>query len=350
MDRKSQSTDGHKRRLPTVGRVVYRPWPAAVDVEDGSVSLARDETRTRVQLAAAPPFRFDLGLRYLLRSTDEVLDVVEGGAHRRALAGRHGPVLVELRAVEVEGLPGIEAKLLVGELEPGELAAFACRLYRLDDDRAALPEREPLAAQLLDAFRGLPLVQVGSPFEALSWAILGQQINIAFAYRLKRRFVEQFGQQLAYEGRAYFAFPSPERVAVLAHDEHLLPLQFSRQKSRYVIALAQAICDGRLDLDALSMLDDEEALARLQEQVGVGRWTAEYALLRGYGRRDMIPAGDAGLKAAVGVHLGLPGNASEAQVRELAEGWRPYRGELAFMVWFALNAGWFRRATVRRAR
>ena len=88
-------------------------------------------------------------------------------------------------------------------------------------------------------------------------------------------------------------------------------------------------------------------MARLQEQVGIGRWTAEYALLRGYGRRDLIPAGDAGLKAAVGVYLGLPGHASEAQVRELAERWRPYRGELAFMVWFAMNQGWFKRSGSR---
>jgi DNA-3-methyladenine glycosylase II len=294
-------------------------------------------------LAARAPFRFDFGLRYLQRSPDEVLDIVANGAHRRAMPGRNGPALVEIRSATVQDRPGVTVELLAGELAPGEPAAFARRLYRLGDDRAALPDDEPLAARLLTAFRGLPLVQVGSPFEALSWAILGQQINIAFAYRLKRRFVEQFGQPLAYQGRTYYAFPDPERVATLAHDEHLLPLQFSRQKSRYVIALAQAVCDGRLDLDSVALLDDEEALVRLQEQVGIGRWTAEYALLRGYGRRDLIPAGDAGLKAAVGVHLGLPGNASEVQVRELAERWRPYRGELAFMIWFALNAGWFKR-------
>ena len=111
--------------------------------------------------------------------------------------------------------------------------------------------------------------------------------------------------------------------------------------------LVSRAAEGRLDLDAIASLDDEEALARLQEQVGIGRWTAEYALLRGYGRRDLIPAGDAGLKAAVGVYLGLPGHASEAQVRELAERWRPYRGELAFMVWFVMNQGWFKRSGSR---
>ena len=298
----------------------------------------------RIRLPACAPFRFDFALRYLARSTDEVLDVVTDGAHRRALVGRTGPLLIELRAAAVDGAPGVEAALLSGELRADELASIARRMYRLVDDRAALPADEPLAAELLAAFRGLPLVQSGSPFEALSWAILGQQINIAFAYRLKRRFVEQYGAPLEYQGRTYYAFPDPERVALLSHEEHLLPIQFSRQKSRYVIALAQAICSGSLDLDAIALMEDDEALARLQEQVGVGRWTAEYALLRGYGRRDLIPAGDAGLKAVVGVHLGLPGHATELQVRELAEGWRPYRGELAFMVWFALNHGWYKRA------
>lgn len=296
---------------------------------------------TRVRLPARPPFRFDFGLEYLARSQEEILDVVEDGVHRRVIAGARGPALIEIRPAAVNGGGGVEAVTLAGEVAPDALAAFVRHQYRLDDDRSSLPNGDSLSAPLLDHFAGLPLMQTGSPFEALIWAVLGQQINVAFAYQLKRRFVEQFGEQVHHDGRTYYAFPDPVRVATLSHERDLRPLQFSRQKSRYATELAQAVLDGRLDFDEIAELDDEAALQSLQAHVGVGRWTAEYVLLRGFGRRDVIPAADAGLRAALCAHLGLTGNASEAQVREIGEHWRPYRGELAFLIWFSLQHGWF---------
>ncbi len=200
---------------------------------------------------------------------------------------------------------------------------------------------EPLAELLRENFEGLPVVQTLTPWEALVWAIIGQQINIAFAYRLKRAFIEQYGAALQHDDRTFHAFPAPEQVARLEHERDLLPIQFSRQKSRYIIAAAQAVLDGSLDFDAIATLDDEAASARLQQQIGIGRWTAEYILLRGFGRLDVIPAGDAALKALVGQHLELGRAATELEVRMLAERWKPWRGETAFMLWFGKQAGLF---------
>jgi DNA-3-methyladenine glycosylase II len=82
-------------------------------------------------------------------------------------------------------------------------------------------------------------------------------------------------------------------------------------------------------------LPPDEALVKLQTLVGIGRWTAEYVLLRGLGYPDSIPAGDVALQRAIGLaYYGRP--ATEAEVRLTALPWAPWRGYAAMCWWFSL--------------
>jgi DNA-3-methyladenine glycosylase II len=290
-------------------------------------------------LPAKQPFRFDLALDYLRRSDDEVLDIVHGDSYRRALHGPDGPALIEVSPAE----GGLVARVLAGRMPEDQLAGQVRRQFLLDYDRAVLPADDTFAGPLVQNFAGLPVVQTASPFEALVWAILGQQINIAFAYKLKRRFIENYGEKIVHDGTTYHLFPKQEIIVGVDHDE-LREIQFSRQKTRYIVALAQAVLDGEIDFGAVEGQDDEEAIGTLTRLVGIGRWTAEYALMRAFGRRDAIPAGDMGLRSAVGVFQNIHGNASEQAVRDLAENWRPYRGDIAFLCWFGFQHGFYKRA------
>jgi DNA-3-methyladenine glycosylase II len=305
-------------------------------------SPRQGQQMSEIVIPVRPPYRFDLALRYFQRSPDEIVDVVRDGRHYRVFDGGDGPLLIETSPGGPESQPSLAVHILVGNDDGVDLAAALSRLYQAEVDRSSHVHAEPLALKLVQHFNGLPVVQTVSPWEALVWAIIGQQINIAFAYRLKRAFVEAFGERVASNGHVHYRFPTLERIGELEHERDLRPLQFSRQKSRYIIELARSILTGELDFDEIATLDDEAASLALQRQLGVGRWTAEYALLRGFGRRNVIPAGDAALKFAVGRHLGLGRLATEDEVRELAERWRPLRGEIAFLLWFSLQSGWFR--------
>ena len=286
-------------------------------------------------------FRFDLALQYLQRSPDEILDLVDGERHRRALAGSTATSLIEITIDESGDTRSLRGECLRGQASEAEVLDAMEQIYLAQQASSDHTVDEALGRMLQENLRGLPVVQALTPWEALVWAIIGQQINIAFAYRLKRAFVESFGLSLTYEGETYFAFPDPERVAALEHERDLRPLQFSRQKSRYIIEAARSVVYGELDFDHISGLADDAATDALLTQLGIGRWTAEYILLRGFGRMDVIPAGDAALKAGVGKHLGLGRSASEDEVRELAESWTPRRGEIGFMLWFARQSGLF---------
>lgn len=292
-------------------------------------------------LTRSYPFDWRYAIAYLGRSNDEILDVVEGQAVRRAVGGPAGPALIEIQPNSHDGL---DVRVLAGDFPRADAIEQARRQYHVALPRDAGSIEEPLARKMLETFGNAPIVQAGSPYEALVWAILGQQITVQFAYRLKRALVECFGEPVTYDGRTYFAFPRAERLAELDHERDLRPLQFSRQKSRYIIEISRALVSGELDFDEIATLDDDQASARLQEHIGVGRWTAEYVLLRGLGRLDALPAGDAGLKAAVGVHLDLGRNATEDEVREIAEPWQPYRGAIGFLIWVSLQYGWFHKA------
>lgn len=301
------------------------------------------EQVTQLTIPVTAPFRFDLALRYLQRSPDEIIDLIRNGRHFRVLPGSAGPALLEISAAaDSEEVP-LTVRVLTGRADPELVSATVRNLYQPFPGPLGFKPSEPLAVRLHEHFRGLPVVQTLTPWEALVWAIIGQQINIAFAYRLKRAFVEQFGERVEHDGHTYFAFPEPNRVATLEHERDLLPILFSRQKSRYIIEAARSVLSGALDFDHIAAQDDDTASSALQEQLGIGRWTAEYILLRGFGRLDVIPAGDAALKALVGQHLDFGRPATEDEVRNLAESWKPRRGETAFMLWFAKQAGWFKR-------
>jgi DNA-3-methyladenine glycosylase II len=216
---------------------------------------------------------------------------------------------------------------------------IARRAFGLDADAegaAAVAGRDPVIAPLVERYRGLRPLAIPDPFETLVWAILGQQINVAFAARLKRALIERYGQPVPLDGATLWLFPPPRRLVDVTPEE-LRPLQISRQKAVYIAELARAVEGGRIDLAGLAALPDDGAIEALTRLKGIGRWTAEYLLLRGFGRPDAIPAADVGLRAALGRLHRLGRHASEAEVRAMAEAWRPYRGFVAFYLWFALQ-------------
>ena len=179
---------------------------------------------------------------------------------------------------------------------------------------------DPVLAAAVDKYRGLrPNLQV-DPFEMLVSSITAQQINLGFAYTVRGRLVAEYGEKLQVDGEEYYAFPTPEILADLQPGD-LLPLQFSRQKERYILNLARAIRSGEIDLDRLAELDDASVQEKLTALVGIGRWTADWFLARYLGRGHAIAAGDLAVKRSIERHYFNGERVSEEQIREFASVW-----------------------------
>ncbi len=195
---------------------------------------------------------------------------------------------------------------------------------------------DPCLTGLIGQLTGLRVFQKSAPFEALVTAIADQQVNLAFAETLKRRLILKYGRSINHRQVTLFEFPTPERLA--ACDElELNHLQFTRNKSRSIIRLAQGVAAGNIDLSAWQTLADDQLLDKLMSIHGVGRWTAEYVALIAYSRLNMLPAADIGLMNAVQKLYGLEHRPDEQELRKIGAAWEPFRGLVTFYLWFGLE-------------
>jgi len=316
-----------------------------------------DLTRTAATAAADPiqtveigelrptaPFDFAAALDYLRASPSAVLERVgeDDHSYRKALRLNGRDLLLTVRSIGAVASPRLTLTLAGRGLDAATATAaraLVTRIFALDADPApflALAERDPVFGSLIHRYPGLRPVLIADPFEALIWAVLGQQITITFARTLKLRLVTLAGRSLTIDGTDYPLFPDPATLAAL-DPELLRAHQFSRQKASYVVSLAAAVRDGALDFARVRALPRDEAIAALTRFHGIGRWTAEYLLMRGLGDRDSIPAADVGLRAVIGRWYGLGRKASEAEVRAYADAWAGWRGWAAFHWWHALQ-------------
>lgn len=120
----------------------------------------------------------------------------------------------------------------------------------------------------------------------------------------------------------------PQSLQVVAI--RLRELGFSRQKGRAILELAAAVVEGKVDLEALAALPDQAALARLRDLRGVGRWTAEYVLLRSLGRLHVFPGDDVGARNNLQAWLRLPRPLNYDAVSRTLNRWQRYGGLIYF--------------------
>jgi len=296
------------------------------------------------ELRPTTPFDFAAALDYLRASPSAVLERIgeDDHSYRKALRLAGRDLLLTVHSTGTVASPRLALSLAGGDLDAATATAaraLVTRVFALETDPApflALAARDPVFGGLIMRHPGLRPVLIADPFEALIWAVLGQQITITFARTLKLRLVALAGRTLTIDGTDYPLFPDPATLAALDPDS-LRAHQFSRQKAAYVTSLAAAVRDGALDFARIRALPPGEAIAALTRFHGIGRWTAEYLLMRGLGDRDSIPAADVGLRAIIGRWYGLGRKASEAEVRAYADAWAGWRGWAAFHWWHALQ-------------
>lgn len=196
----------------------------------------------------------------------------------------------------------------------------------LDEGLDALAARDPdVARAVSDA--GRPKLRKRRPgFEALLRAIVGQQVSIASAAAIWGRL------EKAAKPNAGNEPVRPDDLLAL-DDEALRGAGLSRQKMAYGRGLAEAVVAGRLDLDGLRRMDDEDAVAELVKVKGIGRWTAEIYLLFALSRPDVLPTDDLALMISAQRMKRLDERPNRAAMMELAESWRPWRGAAAHFLW-----------------
>ncbi len=292
----------------------------------------------KIRIPVPAEFDFSVNLDYLSRSPDESLYRIRDGRLYKAIPAGSRTAFFEV---------GAEAGCLVvrpldeepwsDEVEQAAVA-YARDWFDLDNDLSPfydMASRDPILRDVVSRLYGLRNMGIPDLFEALCWGIIGQQINLAFAYTLKRRFVESFGRRVRHGDVDCWLFPEPRDIAELVVGD-ITALKMTTKKAEYLIGVARLIADGELGRAMLQKGDFRSAEKRLVSIRGIGPWTANYVLMRCLRYPSAFPIDDVGLHNAIKSVLRMEQKPTAARIKELAVGWQGWEAYATFYLWRVL--------------
>ena len=257
-------------------------------------------------LRPRPPYDFDLTCRYATYGGGRYgADVFEAGAYTRLLDVRGHLVLATARSAGTVDAPVVDVIVRGDNADQAvvdEAALIFERMLGAGDDVEPfyrMADGDSVLAPIVSRLRGLHVPQSASAYEALVLAILGQQISTHVARMLRTLLIDTLGPSSSIDGETYRAFPRPQDID-RAGVEALRLINFSSRKAEYVVGIASRVASGRLDLESMRSRSDQEVVAALTGLRGVGPWTANWLLIRAFGRPDGFPAGDLALQRTLG--------------------------------------------------
>ena len=288
---------------------------------------------TAVYLIPPQEFDFSQCLKFLARSSQEIRHRVEQNALYKLVKLSDEPVLLKIRScnrisLRIDFLTSRPKKSI-----RAEAAKYVWKWFDLETDLKPfyrMAKNDPVLKDLKQNFYGLRIIAIPDLFEAICWAIIGQQINLEFAYTLKKRLVESFGEKLCYKKGVFYLFPTPQTISRQTVAD-LKRLQFTGKKSEYIIELAQKMKNGILTRNLLPPIDNfETARKELMQLRGVGIWTADYVCLRCLMDPAAFPIDDVGLQNAIKQQLSLNRKPTTDELLQYSSHWKNWQAYASF--------------------
>ncbi|MCY7482935.1 DNA-3-methyladenine glycosylase [Paenibacillus alvei] len=291
-----------------------------------------------IKLDVPREFSFTENLNYLSRASNECLYEIHNQKVYKAIPLGNRTPIIEISANQDQSLrmAYIGNEVPLDSSEHKAVQHYIRDWFDLDTDLSPfyeLAHRDPLLHDAVHAYSGLRIMGIPDLFEALSWGIIGQQINLTYAYTLKRRLVEQFGKQLICEDRSYWIYPTAEDIAALSIQD-LQQLRMTERKCEYLIQTAQLIANKQLTKEMLlgagGCKQAEEMLTQIR---GIGPWTANYVLMRCLRMPSAFPIDDVGLHNAVRHVLASDRKPTKSELRAMSVNWSGWEAYATFYLW-----------------
>jgi DNA-3-methyladenine glycosylase II len=297
-------------------------------------------------LTSPAPYDFDLTASYATyfqkrHAADSYID----GVFSRPLEIGDSLCLIKISSLGSIESPELRLVVKGTDLDDriiSEAKRQATRLLGIDQDPKPfyrMASEETFLGPLVQRLKGLHIPQAGSVWEALVLAILGQQISSHVARLLRRSLVDNYGFPLTDNGSVHHAFPRPDVIAEIGV-RGLQAIKISRNKATYIVDIAGRIASGSLELENLQALSDKEIIDFLTAIRGVGPWTANWLLIRAFGRPDGFPVEDLALRRTLNDLL-IRGTTplTPAHALQVSKRWSPFRSYVTTYLFAALRSG-----------
>ena len=283
------------------------------------------------------PFSFKHCLDFLDRNPLECLHEVKDGKLRKLLTLAGEPFLLQIdfhgNQLRTQVLNRAWTTVAANEAED-----YLTALFDLDRDLEPFYKffwEDELMGPVVRDFEGLRIIGFPDLFEALCWSVIGQQINLNFAYRLKERLVKAHGQRLKWEGQFYYAFPRAEDIRQIPLKQ-FQEWQFSQSKASYLLGISEKMVDGQIGSTTLKNLPTEEAVEELIKIKGIGPWSAHYVVMKHLRRSQAYPWQDVGLHNALKALSLSASKPDQEQLHQLGHNWHPWQAYATFYLWHTL--------------
>jgi AraC family transcriptional regulator of adaptative response / DNA-3-methyladenine glycosylase II len=283
-------------------------------------------------------FPAEAALRYIGRDPESPTERVKNGTTARAIALERGAGILQFELRNGKARCRLEGAGPLGSRDAAAAHEVALRVLGLGIDPQPFVRRLRRDHGLFRLVRGRPglrIPQTESVFEGLTWAIIGQQVNLRFAFGLRRSVVELCGRRLA---DGFIAHPPAEAVARLDYSD-LTRRRFSRRKAEYLIDAARQVASKELPVETFPTLPAAAVERSLLRICGFGPWSVQYVMMRSCGFADCTPVGDTGLAAALESFFHLERRPDGDETRALMRPFAPYRSLATFHLWASLGGG-----------
>ncbi|WP_336634599.1 DNA-3-methyladenine glycosylase [Lysinibacillus fusiformis] len=298
------------------------------------------EVKNGIAITLPEHFNMIANLGYLSREKNECMYEIENDSITKVISIGGIRSLVQINVINNKQMivQFLNESSPIERWQREEIVKFIDEWFDLNNDLTPfyeLAKEDSLLEGPARSFYGLRVIGIPDLFEALCWGVLGQQINLAFAYTLKRKFVEKFGDFIEWNGKKYWVFPSYERIAQLTPSD-LADIKMTVKKSEYIVGIAKLMASGELSKEKLMKMDFKDAEKSLIKIRGVGPWTANYVLMRCLRFQTAFPIDDVGLINSIKLLQNMNRKPTKDEISELSLPWKNWESYATFYLWRVL--------------
>ncbi|EKT57209.1 DNA-3-methyladenine glycosylase family protein [Providencia burhodogranariea] len=290
------------------------------------------------QLSLPPHFRANDFFAFHLRDQQNIAEIVEGNLLHKGILWEGSSAQLVIAIGECNATISLDIddqKAIPCEQKVVELGKHMLGLQQDIEKFEVQYLSHPVIGQLISHQRGLRIYQSASAFEALVWAIIGQQISVTAAIAIRRRFIQATG---SVHSSGIWCFPDAQHVSAV-DDDTLRKTGFSMGKIVAIRALCDAILNKQIDLSArIDHHNAQELTDQLIRLKGIGPWTVSYALLRGFNYLDGSLHGDVAVRRNLQPLLGIEIQPTAKETEKWLEAFSPWRALVAAHLWRSQSA------------